>query len=267
MAEYLVAIAYVDGESFAQAPELVGIARRAYTGLGTEPTHLYRMFPAGDGLRDYRFTEARLQAFLGDAKTAVIGLRGAAGCALEFWVQLEFRESPVGPGFGAPLSHTLLVEIGEGAIDPADAIRVAEGFLSEIAIEVPLLHGGITRLDRLVEAEAEITFIGEDMDEQPADFCARWEHDAVCEAELWEKLRRLYWITLVGPKLLSAMGGASAAEQAGARWTRAVGESLLLGTTENLLGSQDPVFLRETVNLRRWLWPHSIQNPVDSPER
>ena len=30
-----------------------------------------------------------------------------------------------------------------------------------------------------------------------------------------------------------------------------------------LCGARDPAFLRDTVALRAWLWPRTIQNPAD----
>ena len=181
-----------------------------------EPSHIYRVFPDGRGGRDYRFRESRFQDYLDDPKTGTIGFRGAAGLDFELWSRLELRESPVGPGFGAPLWHALLIQLGEEAIDEQDAITVAQGFLTKVVEEVPILHGGITVFERLVEAEAEITFVGENMDEQPKAFYDRWDHDGFSTAELWDKLRRLYWNTYIGSKFISVMGGVAGAEKAGA---------------------------------------------------
>ena len=62
-----------------------------------------------------------------------------------------------------------------------------------------------------------------------------------------------------------AVGGAEAARAAGALDVREVNGSLTFRAMEGPpRDSRDPEFLAATLPLRRWLWPHTFQNPLDA---
>jgi len=77
------------------------------------------------------------------------------------------------------------------------------------------------------------------------------------------KARRLYPITLLGPKLASRLSAADATA-AGALAVREINGSLLIDASPTIVETWDPDFLRATVELRRWLWPYTIQNEADA---
>jgi hypothetical protein len=79
----------------------------------------------------------------------------------------------------------------------------------------------------------------------------------------WTKARRLYPITLLGPKLASQVTAADALA-AGALAVQEINGSLLIDSYPTVVETWDPEYLKATVNLRKWLWPHTIQNPADA---
>jgi hypothetical protein len=133
-------------------------------------------------------------------------------------------------------------------------------------VVLPVVHGGITRLDNLAQAESETSGTATHIERQPATFQRRREHDWwMNQAILRTKCRRLYWTTLLGPALTQAAGGADAARDAGALDVREVNGSVIVRAMEGPpRDSLDPEFLAATVRLRRWLWPHTFQNPLDA---
>jgi hypothetical protein len=40
----------------------------------------------------------------------------------------------------------------------------------------------------------------------------------------------------------------------------------MLTCCTELIEPHDPAFLADTAALRRWIWPHTIQNPADDPD-
>ena len=81
---------------------------------------------------------------------------------------------------------------------------------------------------------------------------------------LWEKARRIYWITVLGPALAKSAGGSEAARNAGANKVVEIGGSLVITATNAIADSLNGDFSTRIRTLRKWLWPHSIQNPADS---
>jgi hypothetical protein len=77
------------------------------------------------------------------------------------------------------------------------------------------------------------------------------------------KARRLYPITLLGPKLASQLTAAGALT-AGALAVKEINGSLLIDAYPTVVETWEPEYLNATVKLRRWLWPHTIQNPADA---
>jgi hypothetical protein len=144
--------------------------------------------------------------------------------------------------------------------------EAARELVTQCAQCIPLLHGGITALDNLAQAASEVTGTATDVRKQPELFQRRREHDWWMNQDLIRtRCRRLYSTTLLGPALAQAAGGAEAARAAGAIDVREVNGSLIFRAMEGPpRDSLDPAFLAATVGLRRWLWPHTFQNPLDA---
>jgi hypothetical protein len=95
-----------------------------------------------------------------------------------------------------------------------------------------------------------------------ADMLHRWRLDRDHVHPLaHHELRRLYPITLLGPRLAS-VGNVELLRAAGAR-VEHVGTSLLVQTYPEIVSAWSPEYLASTVALRNLAWPISIQNPAD----
>jgi hypothetical protein len=103
---------------------------------------------------------------------------------------------------------------------------------------------------------------GGNLEAEPATFQERIKHDMRLDA-YWTRARRLYPITLLGPKLAGQLSAADA-RAAGALAVEEINGSLLLDAYPTVVETWDPGFLQATVEQRRWLWPHTIQNPADA---
>jgi hypothetical protein len=79
------------------------------------------------------------------------------------------------------------------------------------------------------------------------------------------KLRRVYPITLLGPRLASQVE-VSALQEAGATKIESINGSIIFDATPSLIEAWSPEFLAATTALRRLLWPISTQSPVDDPD-
>jgi hypothetical protein len=93
----------------------------------------------------------------------------------------------------------------------------------------------------------------------------RQEYDQRNIEAQWTKARRLHWLTILGPELAAAAGGAEAAKAAGAARVETKQDCLIEQSTDDVGDSLGFDWHGRTRNLRRWLWPHTIQNPADGP--
>jgi hypothetical protein len=145
----------------------------------------------------------------------------------------------------------------------ADGICRAARLLLETAAvgHVTPLFGGVFRAPVLNQALYEI-HSGGNLHDEPKVFQDRIGFDMRL-VNYWTKARRLYPITLLGPKLASQVS-ASDALAAGALAVQEINGSLLIDAYPTVVETWDPEYLKATVNLRKWLWPHTIQNPADA---
>lgn len=159
----------------------------------------------------------------------------------------------------APRSLHAILALGDGGLDGELARAAADGWLETCARQLDVLHGGITVLPSYEEAIVEATLVG--LSVSPA-VEARWRYDAHRRRGLWSHARRLYWTTLLGPEL-ATRAVAAGARDAGAAEVREIEGSLLVRATRDP-GGVDAGFAARATALRRWLWPHTVQNPVDA---
>lgn len=99
------------------------------------------------------------------------------------------------------------------------------------ATALPVLHGGATLMPGREQAVSEASLVGIDLARQPEAFVRRWRYDSRNNRLLWEKVRWVYWATLLGPRLAAEAGGAPAARTAGAAETGEIAGSLLVCAT------------------------------------
>lgn len=138
--------------------------------------------------------------------------------------------------------------------------------LLEVFVEqYPVVHGSIGGYRSAKYAAEECSFSGAaregDID---AETTERLGEDQMLRNVAKRKLRRLYPITLIGPELwakLPPLPGTSAPVT-----VEDLGNCKMLTCWPELVEPHDPAFLAGTAALRRWIWPHTIQNPADDPD-
>jgi hypothetical protein len=233
------------------------------------PTSLFTVSPGGRPSRIRKFKWSTLEELAGLPATGTISAndfgKGPDGND-RVSLSLYLRHNPgVEPGYHPPadVSMALIASDEEWGGALAGSVR----FLEFAASVRSVLHGGITVLDNLAQANCELSGgLRSEADAQPTLFQRRRDHDWWRNSrQLWTHCRRLYWTTLLGPTLAASAGGADAARAAGALELREINGSLLFSSIEGPpCDSLDPAFLAATTRLRRWLWPHTFQNPLDA---
>jgi hypothetical protein len=147
--------------------------------------------------------------------------------------------------------------------------RVARSWLHIAATHGVPLSGGVLAASDLRNAKMELTqeletSPGEAIDHSPTSFTGRLKAER-SPKETRDKIRRVYPITLLGPRLAHQVDIAQL-EAAGATNVEQVGGSIIFDATPRLIEAWTPEYLGATIELRRLLWPLSFQNPADDPE-
>jgi hypothetical protein len=148
--------------------------------------------------------------------------------------------------------------------------QLARRWLRVAAEQGTPLSGGVLAASDLRNAKMEMTQEFEssdgeqDHDRSPKSFTGRLMAER-SPKETKEKIRRVYPITLLGPKFASHVDDSKLAG-AGATNIERVNRSVLFDATPQLLEAWSPEYLAATVELRRLLWPLSFQNRADDPE-
>jgi hypothetical protein len=253
----LGAFAYVAREP-AASPDLVRrVVRTVLEGLAIDPDELLM----GGLLSWSPFEPAKLDAALADPRAIGIDFRvgRAADVRFELRVGLRFSEH-VTPDTAGPRGFSFCCDTLRWAPDVVAA--VGRQLLELVAAHAEPLSGGVLRAPSVTHAIAEAS--GSLTARREAEpFASRIFFDAGAFKERWQRARRLYPITLLGPKLASQVSAADATA-AGALAVQEINGSLLIDAYPEVVETWDPELLRATVELRRWLWPHTIQNPADA---
>jgi hypothetical protein len=264
----------VADEPAGQLARLIALLEQYFDAIGDAPRSVWSTSLAGRSGRTRAFSWDALEKLGSDGQTASVSsyelrsrpLQDRPGEQVVFDMSLELRRNPdlKLPELQPPFRLFIAVHSSLPVFDAVPAASSA--FVARCAEVLPVVHGGITRLDNLAQAESETRGTATHIERQPATFQRRREHDWwMNQAILRTKCRRLYWTTLLGPALAQAAGGADAARDAGAFDVRGVNGSLIVRAMEGPpRDSLDPEFLAATVRLRRWLWPHTFQNPLDA---
>lgn len=228
------------------------------------PQTMFTCSPGGRVSRERRFKWGLVEDSATMATTGDVALNTYDGDAPST-IKLYLRHNPAIDLRFQPPARLLAAIEGEPA-GWAGVLPAMKVFLQFAAAAPGVLHGGITLLDNLAQAAIETTGTSTDIDKQPPGFIRRHEHDwRLNKQELGSSCRRLYWMTLLGPTLATAAGGAAAARAAGAHAVTEVDGSLIIQAMDGPpRDSLDPEFLAATTRLRRWLWPHTFKNPLDA---
>ncbi len=168
------------------------------------------------------------------------------------------------PGFAPHYATSWLV--AERTRWPADRLAaVGRRWLTLAAMHGTPISGGVFVATTLRNARMEASLVHESDHGElytPAETLFRDRlQDHADDAST--KLRRLYPITLLGRRFANP-ANAELLRSAGARLVEPFGESLLVEADAPMMAAWSPGFLAATVELRRLLWPFSIQNPADA---
>ncbi|NVB78687.1 MAG: hypothetical protein HOV81_09860 [Kofleriaceae bacterium] len=149
-------------------------------------------------------------------------------------------------------------------------VRVARDWLRIAAEHGKVLSGGVLAAADLRDVVVETTqvfhtYAGEEPDTSPRSFRGKMQREKPA-SEARERIRRVYPITLLGPKFASQIN-ASKLAAAGARNLEHINGSIIFDATPDLREAWSREYLAETVELRRLLWPLTFQNPADDPDR
>jgi hypothetical protein len=129
----------------------------------------------------------------------------------------------------------------------------------------PVSHGAAAAYRSTKYASQECSFSGAvspfELDEATRD---RLHHDGLYSNFAKRMLRRLYPITIIGPELWAKLPPLPLVDPA--PMIEDLGNCKMLTCWPELVEPHDPAFLAGTAELRRWIWPYTIQNPADDPD-
>ncbi len=262
---HAVAHVFIGGEPIEHREAVVGIVEQVLRTLEIEPRELWCRKPDGKTVPDRAFSWPR---FLESVDSmGLIHAYGIKRSKAPFFmkVSLRHRVQTTPPTKYAPPQLSIDVETGE-RVSEDRAIAAGELLLRHAAASIPVISGGLTCFENANAASAEVMFVSVDSHKLPEQARQRQWSDQSYQGRLWKKARRVYWETLLGPALATKLGGAAAARAAGAASVEEIAGSILVHAGGPFEPDDAPAFRARTTGLRTWLWPHSIQNPVDTPE-
>lgn len=198
-------------------------------------------------------TVAQLAKVSADANISSVGFFGAMDSD-DTQVDLYLRDQ-IGFERGTTDRHVMLISSTHAS--PADAGILS--FLRAAIGEYPVLHGGAARVPSWSHAVAEAHCIKNGS----IDWATNDRVGYDSRPDLGPA-RRLYPVTIFGPALWASLPPLPAIDPMPK--VEDIGDCKMLTCWPELVAPHDPEFLAGTRELRAWLWPHTIQNPMDAPE-
>ncbi|MEZ4363314.1 MAG: hypothetical protein R3B48_24270 [Kofleriaceae bacterium] len=198
---------------------------------------------------------------IADGEVQVLNLVAGAPKDVWFSAKLQLRSAP-DPRLRPSSPRTFYFVSEQRASSTSPVLTAGRQVLEQLARALQPVSGGLLAAPSFNQAYCEVEDSGNCQLEAPT-YVERNKHDCVSASDRWTKARRLYPVTLLGPKLASQLSAADA-RAAGALAAQEINGSLLIDAYPSIVETWDPEFLRATVNLRKWLWPHTIQNPADA---
>ena len=214
------------------------------------------------GARWRAFAWRAVDDAIGDPEVQSLNL--LVGTPVEVHLAAELALRSFRPAFAPPYATSWL--IAETERWPADRLAaIGRRWLTLAATHGTPVSGGVFAATTLRNARMEASLAQEADDGElftPAETLFRDRlQDHADDAST--KLRRLYPITLLGRRFASP-ANAELLRNAGARRVEPIGESLIVEADAPMMPAWSPEFLASTVDLRRLLWPFSLQNPADA---
>ena len=140
---------------------------------------------------------------------------------------------------------------------PPDDPRLA-GFLAAMCLAYPVLHGGVhgaPDVDLAAMESSLVLFASADREREERIIFDSTQRDVT------DRLRRLYPVTIIGPAIWASLPPLPAVDPP--LVVRDLADCKMVTAWPTLVDPHDLAFLLGTRALRRWLWPHTIQNPAD----
>ena len=213
-------------------------------------------------LRFRKFKAKVIDEAIGEVETQTITLIVGKSTDVRLVARIELRPHP-SVASSAPWQVTLACEATRWPA--AMFVGLARRWFRLAAEHAVPLSAGVTWAPRLLDAKNEVECRddrGSGTPVGPADMlvrdCLHFDRPSLA----WNRIRRLYPITLLGPKFAST-GNARLLEAGGAK-VEVIGRSLLVDTYPEVVSAWSPEYLAATVALRRLAWPISVQNPADA---
>lgn len=230
---------------------LLALLHETFRAFDEEPA---RMVISADEVKTTTFNAARLAKAFRAASTLNVTLKSEGE---ELLVTFKLRDDA---RYDERLLEHRYVELVTPLVAPDD-MRL-HSFLEAACTAYPVVHGGVIRASSPYYAGAESVLVGAgqiDVDTQK-----RIHFDAMNHHEGQRKLRRLYPVTIIGPAIWATLPPLPAVEPP--LVVRDLADCKMVTAWPTLVDPHDLQFLLGTRELRRWLWPHTIQNPADDPD-
>jgi hypothetical protein len=211
-----------------------------------------------------KFASKKLEAAIGGDSPSISFLVGEPS-NVRLGARVVLRRNPgLGPTSDTP-PHAWLA--AEGARWPeARFAEVARAWFRVAATRGTPLSGGAFASTHMRNAKVEVSLEYESFEAESRDATYEQLRKEPHGLNAWEKLRRFYPITLLGPKLASRTSD-DALREAGALEVEKVGASLIVDVTPTLVETWSKPYLDATAKLRALAWPWMFQHPLDKPGR
>jgi hypothetical protein len=219
--------------------------------LGVRPKRLL-ISEKGRKPRRTPCTVAQLAKVSADANISSVGFFGALDSD-DTQVNLFLRDQI---GFERATTNRHVMLISPTRASPVDAGILS--FLRAAIGEYPVVHGGAARVPSWSHAVAEARLI----QNGSIDWATNDRVGYDSRPDLGPA-RRLYPVTIFGPALWTSLPPLPAIDPMPK--VEDLGDCKMLTCWPELVAPHDPAFLAGTRELRQWLWPHTIQNPMDDP--
>lgn len=211
-----------------------------------------RMWISGGGVRQSAYNEGRFIKAARSPETTNVAVKGAGAARVD--VDLPLRDRPYDERILEGYRHVRLV----APLVAPDDERLAR-FLEVACATYPVAHGGVIRVATYRQASADAFLMGGNRNGTEEE--KRISFDAMNATNTLHKLRRLYPVTIIGPAIWASLPPLPAVEPP--LVIRDLADCKMVTAWPTLVDPHDLQFLLGTRALRRWLWPHTIQNPAD----
>jgi hypothetical protein len=231
---------------------LLPILVDTFKAFGEKPA---RMWISTASVKQTAFNEPRLAAALASPTTTSIAVKGPGEAQVH--VDIYVRDEPGIVAQFRDRRHVCLIASSVAPDDP----RVIR-FLDVGCRAYAVAHGAVFHATTTRHATAEAHLVLSSAIGAEAE--KRIGFDSLNATRSLHLLRRLYPVTIIGPEIWAKLPPLPAVDPP--LVVRDLADCKMVTAWPTLVEPHDLQFLLGTRALRRWLWPHTIQNPADDPD-